>query len=95
MAEKKFWLRVDDLAKTKGTNPEALAIACQVPLSTLKEWMENNKYPPVIEGYKIARELGVTVEFLVTGQEHLQEKDLGTVSSLLCKAEEILKKKQG
>ena len=95
MAEKNFWPQVNRLIKTKGINLETLAIACQVPLSTLNGWIKNDYFPSIVEGYKIARELGVSVEYLITGQKNPSKENLETVRSLLRKAEEILKKMQG
>ena len=94
MADKKFWPQVNRLIEAKGTSLEKLAIACQVPLSTLNGWIKNNYFPSIVEGYKIARELGVSVEYLITGQENPSRKNVEAVRSLLRKAEELLKKMQ-
>ena len=94
MADKKFWPQVNRLIEAKGMSLETLAIACQVPLSTLKGWIKNNYFPSVVEGYKIASKLGVSVEYLITGQKDPLKKNVETVRSLLRKAEEILKKMQ-
>ena len=75
MENEKFWTVVKHLMEIKNTSLETLAITCQIPLSILKGCMRMNFFPTVIEGYRIARVLGVSVEYLITG-ENLHAKRL-------------------
>jgi len=88
MEDEKFWVIVKSLMVTTGITQEALAISCQIPLSTLKGWIKANYFPTIIEGYRIARVFGVTVEYLITGEKYPVPIKAEQTRSLLCRAEE-------
>ena len=90
MEEEKFWLMVDYMIKKRGSSYEAIARACQAPYSTFMNWKENKKLPSVMDGYMIARELGVTLEYLITGEINVPGKKSMPIRSLLKKAEQLL-----
>lgn len=92
MEDEKFWDVVKHIMGVTGITQEAIAISCQIPLSTLKGWIKMNYFPTVIEEYRIARALGVSVEYLITGEKHPTHKKAEYVRSLLHKAEERLVK---
>ena len=87
MEEEKFWVMVKRLMEITGTTLETLAIKSQIPLSTLKGWLRMNYFPTVIEGYRIARTLRVSVEYLITGEKHSVLRKVPYVRSLLHRAE--------
>jgi len=88
MEDEKFWVIVKTLMVATGTTQEALAISCQIPLSTLKGWIKSNYYPTIIEGYRIAKVFGVSVEYLITGEKHPVPIKADQTRSLLYRAEE-------
>jgi len=87
-----FWDRVKFMIRKNKTTQEAVARACDRPVSTFKGWIKKNYFPTVIDGYLIADYLGVTVEYLVTGKERAARKDIEDIRCLLHRAEEKLGK---
>ena len=87
-----FWKQVKYLCRKNRITQDALAKACGVPLSTFKGWMTKNYFPTVIGGYIIARVLGVSVEYLITGKERATKRDIENIRALLHRAEESLRK---
>jgi transcriptional regulator with XRE-family HTH domain len=64
-----FWMRLKNEIKAKNTTQEWIAGKIGVPLSTFRKWMTRKTYPNIKEGTEIAKLLGVTAEYLVTGTE--------------------------
>jgi len=64
-----FWMRLKNEIKAKNTTQEWIAGKIGVPLSTFRKWMTRKTYPNLKEGTEIAKLLGVTAEYLVTGTE--------------------------
>ena len=56
------------LIKKNKTTQKKVAEACGINLRTFQNWVNKNLFPTVYDGYKLANFLGVTVEYLVTGQ---------------------------
>ena len=90
MFEEVFWDRVKFMIKKNKTSQDALARACFRPVSTFKGWIKKNYFPTVIDGYLIAKFLGVSVEYLVTGKETATKKEVEDIRHLLHRAEEKL-----
>ena len=86
----KFWVQVRKILREKNMTQKALAQACGFPYSTFRGWMKKNYFPTVIGGFMIARKLGVSVEYLVTGKERTGKKELEKVQNLLHRANEKL-----
>ncbi len=62
-----FWSRIDDA--TKGVySRKSLASDIGVSVSTISMWKNRQNYPSADIAVKIAKKLGVSVEFLVTGE---------------------------
>jgi transcriptional regulator with XRE-family HTH domain len=55
---------------------EILADRLGVSINTLRGWMHYNRIPDVITGCEIAGVLEVTVEYLVTGKDRKDSKNL-------------------
>jgi len=64
-----FWIRLKNEIKVKNTTQEWIAGKISVPLSTFRKWMTRKTYPNLKEGTEIAKLLGVSAEYLVTGTE--------------------------
>jgi len=86
----KFWVQVRKILGEKNMTQKALAQACGFPYSTFRGWMKKNYFPTVIGGFMIARKLGVSVEYLVTGKERTGKKELEKIQHLLHRANEKL-----
>jgi transcriptional regulator with XRE-family HTH domain len=64
-----FWMRLKSEIKAKNTTQEWIARQIGVPFGTFKKWMTRKTYPNLKEGIEIAKLLGVSAEYLVTGIE--------------------------
>jgi len=64
-----FWIRLKNEIKAQNTTQEWIAGKIGVPLSTFRKWMTRKTYPDMKEGVKIAKLLGISAEYLVTGDE--------------------------
>lgn len=67
---KDFWKRVNLLIKEKGMNQQKLADLCNIKYQTFRGWGTHETYPDALQTYNIAKVLGVTVEYLISGEEH-------------------------
>ena len=95
MTGRKFWTIVKDLLKeNKKTQIEAAA-ACGVKTRTFQYWIYRNLYPTIIDGYHLARFLGVSVEYLVTGREKDTKIKIDSARTLLKEADNNLRKIRG
>ena len=62
-----FWSRLKSEIKAKNTTQEWIAGKIGVPFGTFRKWMTRKTYPNLKEGIEIARLLGTSAEYLVTG----------------------------
>lgn len=60
--------RIDNLLTQKQLTRAELARAIDIPVTTIKSWIRGS-VPSAEAAYKISQYLGVTVEWLVTGEE--------------------------
>jgi phage repressor protein C with HTH and peptisase S24 domain len=70
----KFWERVSNLL-TGDLNQQWLSMEAGINQSTLSSWKIKNRLPHAHEAVAIANALGVSVEFLVTGEDRSKEED--------------------
>ena len=89
--EKDFWDRVKYLLKKKKITQSMAAISCGVKLRTFQSWIQRDYYPSVLGGHSLARLLGVTVEFLVTGKDSEVKNQIENIRDLLKEADDKLK----
>lgn len=64
-----FWDRVNFFVKKQKTTQEYLAKKAGIKYQTLRNWVSRGIYPQAPEAERIARILGTSVEFLVTGKD--------------------------
>lgn len=64
-----FWKRVNDLIKSQGKTQEIVAQNCDISYQTFRGWITRHTFPDGLQTANIAKNLGVSVEFLVTGAE--------------------------
>jgi transcriptional regulator with XRE-family HTH domain len=62
-----FWPRVRQLLKAKKVSYEKFAKYIGVTINTFNGWQYNNRIPDAVSACDIALGLGVTVEYLVFG----------------------------
>ena len=87
-----FWNRVKQLLKEKKFTQKDAAAACSVSLRTFQHWIYRDLYPTIVDGFFLARFLGVSVEYLVTGKDRRGKDRIDTVRSLLKEADHNLLK---
>jgi transcriptional regulator with XRE-family HTH domain len=81
-----FWKRVKQQIKKHKATQAGVARACGFSLRTFQGWMYKGVSPTVTEAYHIARVLGVSVEYLLTGKNKRAEK----IESRIQSAESLL-----
>ena len=64
-----FWMRLKNEIRVKNTTQEWIANQINVPFGTFRKWMTRKTYPNLKEGIEIAKLLGVSAEYLLTGSE--------------------------
>ena len=70
-----FLDRVDKLLTQKGVKRPWLAKQTTISLNTINGWFQNNRPPRVDNAHEIARALGVSLDFLVTGKNKFKKFD--------------------
>jgi transcriptional regulator with XRE-family HTH domain len=84
-----FWSRVRQLIKKKNATQARVAKACGFSLETFHGWMYKGVWPTVFDAFRIARVLGVSLEYLMIGKDKQGEEietRIKNVRSLLDKA---------
>ena len=78
-----FWTRLKNEIKAKNTTQEWIAGQIGVPFGTFRKWMSRKTYPNLKEGVEIAKLLGITAEYLITGtkQEGLDSSERKLINS--------------
>ena len=92
MHAKTFWLRVNQLLKKAKTTQRELANYLGIPQRTLENWIYRGNLPLINEGYRMAKFLNVSVDFLITGKEEKKQAEIAAIRSLLTRADEKLRK---
>jgi len=62
-------MRLKSEIRNKNTTQEWIAGQIGVPFGTFRKWMTRKTYPSLKEGIEIAKLLGVSAEYLITGTE--------------------------
>ena len=86
-----FWERLNALMKKNNLKIKDAAAICNVTPKTFSNWKFKGLYPSIIDGHHLAKFLGVTMEYLVTGKETKHAKNIKEARHLLNKAEEKLR----
>lgn len=83
MDAKEFWARVKTLLKEKKISQKQLSLDIGCSERSIEIWIAKDNVPGVFEAYKIAQLLGVTVEYLVTGESPEMVLDTSRLSEFL------------
>ena len=91
---KAFWSRVKARIKQKGVTQAETAKACGMSSDKFRRWMATNMIPPLSAAYRLAGYLGVSLEYLVSGQgpdkvSRINEEVLGLLKEAENKLSEI------
>ena len=63
-----FWIRVKDKIKAANLTQDSVAAAIEERSDNFSRWIQRDRLPDAEQTYKIASILGVSVEYLVTGE---------------------------
>lgn len=69
-----FWNHVKEELDYKGMSQKELASITKISYNTFQSWITKDRLPDAADSVKIAKVLGVSVEYLVTGTEKLLGK---------------------
>ncbi len=88
-----FWTNVKKCIKDQNTTQEWVANTAGVSFRTFQNWMTRKRLPDADESVRIAAALGVSVEFLVTGENphNFAQEKLSEVASRIEEALRIAK----
>jgi SOS-response transcriptional repressor LexA len=64
-----FWERTNSLIKLRKTTQRVLSKECGFTERRIETLVSSERFPDAIEAFRIAEELGTTVEYLITGKE--------------------------
>lgn len=64
-----FYTRLNALLRERKTTQDWLCAECNINIGTFRNRVSKERLPDVFEALRIARALGVSVEYLVTGEE--------------------------
>ncbi len=85
-----FWEQVNQLIKSQKTTQEDLAKGIGIPFGTYRGWNAYKRLPDVVSALKIAKALGTTVEYLVTGESPSNTEQIAYIKRLLREANEAV-----
>ena len=66
---RKFWKRVNDEIKARKLSRKRFAELTGIPYNTFKSWHYYQRSVEVETAFDIAKALGVSLEYLITGHE--------------------------
>jgi len=66
---KGFWKRVNTEIKTRRLSRKKFAESLDIPYNTFKSWLYYDRSVEVGTAHDIAKALGVSLEYLITGHE--------------------------
>ena len=90
MDAKSYWNRVKLLLKQNKKTIQSLARTCRRPQATVYGWIAKEIYPTILEGHIIARYLGVSTGYLLTGKNEIQTPEIKNIRLVLKELERRL-----
>jgi transcriptional regulator with XRE-family HTH domain len=90
MEEKNFWKRISLRMKERAVTRKDLTRACGLNPNTLRGWIAKDTIPPTEDSCRIARFLGASVEYLLTGKHPPAALRIREIDALLKRASEKL-----
>ncbi len=86
----RFWEVVNREIKKQHIKQEWVAVQAGINYGTMKGWITHNRLPNVADAHKIACVLGVTVEYLLTGNNTDKSETIAEIKEYLSKINEKL-----
>lgn len=83
-------MRVKELLKAQNATQDKIAKQINERADTFSKWIQKDLLPDAEQSYKIAVALGVSVEYLVTGEEPDNSEKINQTKELLYKTIAIL-----
>ena len=78
-----FWNNVKDELEYKLMSQKELAKATEISYNTLQSWMTKDRLPDASDSVRIAKVLGVSVEYLVTGVDNSKKRENAELDELI------------
>ena len=78
-----FWQNVNNLIKLKNNTQNGVSVECGFNPRRIQNLSSTNRMPDVIEAKKIADVLGVSIEYLITGQNADNKETIERIRQLL------------
>ena len=78
-----FWDNIKTLIKHSNTTQRGLAVKCGFSPRSIETWIASNQLPDAFQTYKIAQNLGVSIEYLITGQNADNKETIERIRQLL------------
>jgi len=78
-----FFDRVKIEIKRQNTTQDWVAGKCGISFSTFRGWISKKRLPNVDQAVAIAKALGVTVEYLVTGENPVQWQPPARIANIV------------
>lgn len=78
-----FWDNIKTLIKQSNTTQRGLAVKCGFSPRSIETWIASNQLPDAFQTYKIAQNLGVSIEYLITGKNADNKETIERIRQLL------------
>ncbi|EFW37907.1 helix-turn-helix domain-containing protein [Treponema phagedenis] len=78
-----FWETIKSLIKQRRTTQRGLSTTCGFAPRAIETWIAANQLPDAFQVYTIAKTLGVSVEYLVTGAPTDNTQELQNIKNTL------------
>lgn len=85
-----FWDNIKSLIKRSNTTQKGLALKCGFSARAIETWIASNQLPDVFQAYKIAQNLGVSLESLVSDEKSDFKPSIDRIRGLLKEIEKEL-----
>ena len=70
-----FWNNVKSLLHQQGKTQRAFSVECGLAERRLENLIAAHRSPDIIEAFVIAKTLGTSIEYLITGEEPSQDSN--------------------
>lgn len=78
-----FWDNIKTLIKQTNTTQRGLAVKCGFSPRSIETWIASNQLPDAFQTYTIAQNLGVSIEYLITGKNADNKETIERIRQLL------------
>ncbi len=68
-----FWKRIQEALKDSELSMAEVSRLTGIPHATISNWIRNDRYPPIDLAARMAKAIGISLEWMVYGKESLDE----------------------